>query len=124
MGLDVTVQFPAGGVPAWDAIKSHLARVGEAAPLRMIDGMPAFPDETPEPGWRELRVGAGGGMVTIRHTADSLACIVWGNADAVLLAARDRVVWACAAAGAGTVSTDTGAVSPTEFAQLSNIRPE
>ncbi len=122
MGQDRTIQFSAG-VPSWDAIRTQLARVGEPAPLRMIDGLPAFPDETPADGWRELRVAAGGNMVTLRRTADSITCVVWGNADAALLAAFARVVWACAEAGGGSVVTATAALSPTEFAHLSDIRP-
>lgn len=123
MGQDRTVRFRAGHVPAWGSIKSQLLRVGEPGTLRMIDGLPAFPDETPEPGWNELRVAAGGAMVTVRRGADSLACIVWGNADAVLLTSWNKFVWACASAGDGAVLTDSGAVSATEFAQLSDIRP-
>jgi len=122
MGLDRTVRFP-GGVPAWDAIKSQLARVGEPAPLRMIDGQPAFPDESPEANWRELRIGVATGMVTLRRGSDALTCVVWGNADAALLAALDRVLWACAAAGSGVIDTPSGSVSAENFAQLSNIRP-
>jgi hypothetical protein len=123
MGLDCVIRFPASGVPTWSAIKSQLARIGELAPLRMIDGMPAFPDELPEDAWRELRVGFAAGMVTIRRTGDSLNCIIWGNADAALLAARDRVAWACAAAGRGTIGAASGELSSDEFAQLSNISP-
>lgn len=123
MGLDRTVRFPAGQPPAWGAIKTHLLRVGEPGTLRMIDGLPAFPDESPDSEWRELRVAAGGAMVTVRRAGDALTCVVWSNADAQLLAARDRVAWACAAAGAGLVETDRGAVSAAEFAQLSDIRP-
>lgn len=123
MGLDRTVQFPAGVIPAWGAIKSQLARVGERGHLRMIDGLPAFPEEEPESGWRELRVAVGTGMVTVRRAGDEFTCVVWSNADANLLGARDRVVWACAIAGGGTVVTDAGAVSAAEFAQLSDIRP-
>ena len=123
MGLDRTVQFHAG-VPAWAAIKAQLARVGEPGLIRMIDGLPAFPDEAPEAGWRELRIAAGSGMVTVRQTVDSVTCIVWSNADPALLAARDRVAWACAEAGGGVIATETGAVSPAAFAQVSNIHPE
>lgn len=123
MGLDRTVRFPAGQTPAWDAIKAHLFRVGEPGTLRMIDGLPAFPDESPESNWRELRVAAGGAMVTVRRAGDTLTCVVWSNADAHLLATRDRVAWACAAAGAGLVETAGGVVSAGEFAQLSDIRP-
>ena len=123
MGLACTIRFPAGSVPAWDAIRGCLARVGAAAPLRMIDGLPAFPDESPEDGWRELRVGFASGMVTIRRTSDALNCIVWGNAEAELLAARDRVAWACAEAGGGTVVTPSGELTAAEFAQHSHIQP-
>ena len=123
MGLDCTIRFPAGSVPAWDAIKGQLARIGESAPLRMIDGQPAFPDESPEAGWREVRIGAGAGMVTVRRAADALTCVVWSNADSALLAARDRVAWACAAAGQGTVETPTGEASADEFARRCGISP-
>ncbi len=123
MGLDVTVRFPAGSVPAWDAIRSQLARVGESAPIRMIDGLPAFPDELPDDGWRELRIGTATGMVTVRRSGDALSCVIWGNADAVLLAARARVAWACAAAGNGTVEAPGGPVSSDEFAHLSGLSP-
>jgi hypothetical protein len=110
-------------VPAWDAIKDQLARLGELAPLRMIDGLPAFPDESPEAGWRELRVGFSAGMVTLRHGENSLSCVIWSNADAALLAARDRLAWACAAAGQGVVATATGEVSAEEFARQSGLSP-
>jgi len=68
MGLDRTIRFTSPDPPSWEAIRAQLARVGDAAPpVRMIDGQPAFPDETPEPGWREVRVGTAAGMVTIRR---------------------------------------------------------
>lgn len=123
MGLDRTIRFPAGAVPAWDAVKAQLARVGEAAPIRMIDGLPAFPDESPDENWRELRLGCATGMVTLRRGADSITCVVWSNADAVLLAARDRTAWACAAAGQGSITTDAGDVNADTFAQQCGIQP-
>jgi hypothetical protein len=123
MGLDCTIRFPTGSVPAWDAVRGQLARVGESAPLRMIDGLPAFPDESPEAGWRELRIGCAAGMVTLRRGSDTITCVVWSNADAGLLAARDRVAWACAAAGEGTIDTPDGASSAAEFARTLGISP-
>jgi hypothetical protein len=123
MGMDRTIRFPSGGIPSWDAIRDQLLRVGVAAPLRMIDGMPAFPDETPEPTWRELRVGTPAGMVTLRRGADSLSCVVWGNADAALTAAWDGVCWACAEAGHGTIDTPAGPVSAAEFAAATGLSP-
>jgi len=123
MGMDRTVRFPAGEPPAWEAIRDHLRRAGEDGALRMIDGLPAFPDETPEPGWRELRVGTAAGMVTVRRGPASLACVVWGNADDALRAAWDKVTWACAAAGAGVVETPSGPLSAAEFAASVGLPP-
>lgn len=123
MGLDCTVRFPAGAVPEWDLVKAQLLRVGEPGTLRMIDGMPAFPDETPEPHWRELRVGCAAGMVTVRRGTDALTCVIWSNADPALFAARDRVVWACCAAGSGLIGTAGGEVSCDEFARAQGISP-
>ena len=123
MGVDCTIRFPAGSVPAWDSVKSRLTRIGEAAPLRMIDGLPAFPDETPDEGWSELRIGFASGMVTLRKGAESLTCVVWGNADSTLFAARDLLAWACAAAGSGVIVTPSGEVPAPEFARLSGISP-
>ncbi len=54
--------------------------------LKMIDNLPAFPDEQPEEGWKELRVSSANGMMTLRRTRNSLDCIVWGNADGNLQA--------------------------------------
>jgi hypothetical protein len=89
----------------------------------MIDGLPAFPDECPPPGWRELRLGVPAGMVTLRRTADGFACIVWGNAEAKLIQSRDHVAWACAQAGNGTITTGNRSMSGEEFAQLVGISP-
>jgi hypothetical protein len=123
MGLELTVRFPTGHVPSWDDIRTRLAHVGESVSLRMIDGMPAFPDESPDANWRELRLGFTAGMVTLRRAHSSLSCVTWGNADAALLSARDRVAWACAAAGGGAVESSEGAVSADEFALKSGISP-
>jgi hypothetical protein len=117
MGLDCTVRFPAGETPAWDAIRSRLQQAGESGQLRMIDGLPAFPDEDPPDDWKELRVGTAGGMVTVRRGAGALTCVVWGTADPALDRGWRAVTWACAAAGAGVV----GDLDPDAFARLHGI---
>lgn len=124
MGLDRTVRFPIGIVPAWDGIRDRLLQIGRPVTLRMIDGVPAFPDETPGPGWRELRLGTAAGMVTLRSVASALTCVIWGNADSALLREWDAVCWACAAAGAGVVETPTGSFGADDFALEANLRPE
>lgn len=89
----------------------------------MIDGLPAFPYETPEDGWKELRIGMAAGMVTIRSGPDTLTCVVWGNAEGPLRAAWDKLCWACAAAGGGTIDTPSGSLSAVEFARSDGLSP-
>jgi hypothetical protein len=90
MGVERTVSLPSGE-PTWAAVAGELARTGPPPVVRMIDGLPAFPDETPADGWREVRVSLSGGMVTVRRQPGAWTCVVWGIDDPALLAARDRV---------------------------------
>jgi hypothetical protein len=94
MGQERVVRF-AGDPPEWDVIRARLAERGIVATLRMIDGMPAFPDEIPEASWKELRVGFASGMVTLRRGPNQLTCVVWGNADAGLLESWNALADAC-----------------------------
>lgn len=102
MGVERVVRFPAGGVPGWAEIAARLTAAGERPAFRMIDGLPAFPDEVPDPGWRELRVGLSGGMVTLHREPDAIRCVTWGTADPALMASFDLC---CRAIGGGG---DTG----------------
>lgn len=124
MGMDRTIRFSTTETPTWDAVRAQLRRVGEDGTLRMIDGLPAFPDEAPDPAWRELRVGTAAGMVTLRRRADALNCVVWGNADSALMAAWHKVIWACAAAGPGTVETPSGPLPAADYAASVGLSPE
>jgi hypothetical protein len=121
MGLDRTIRFPTTETPHWESIRAQLARVGISASFKMIDGLPAFPDEIPEPGWKELRLGVDGGMVTIRRGHGLFNCIIWGNADDSLQLAWSKVIWACASAGSGMIEMPTGTLSPDEFAEVSGL---
>ena len=123
MGMDRTIRFPGGATPSWEAIRAHLGSVGAQVSVRMIDGMPAFPEEIPEPTWRELRIGTAAGMVTIRRTEDALTCVIWGNADEALAADWNQVIWACASAGAGLIASPSGPVSAAEFGRSTGIQP-
>lgn len=115
MGAQRTIRFPAGRVPEWSEVAAKLAEIGPPAVVRMIDDMPAFPDEVPEPGWQDLRVGLTGGMVTLKRTADGFACVTWGDRDPALSKAWDDLCWAAAAAGGGTISDPAGDLSPDQF---------
>jgi hypothetical protein len=96
MGVEQTVTFPGGAVPAWREVQELLARSGFPVQLRMIDGELAFPDEMPTELWRKLRVGSAAGMVTLRRGPDAVTFVTWGNAEVPLLRARNALAWAFA----------------------------
>lgn len=96
MGVERAVSC-AGGVPDWPTVSARLAAAGQPAAVRMIDGLPAFPDEEPPADWRELRLGFAAGMVTVRRTPDGVRLVTWGTDDPKLAAA----VEACAAGWSG-----------------------
>ena len=102
MGMERVVTFPDAG-PSWAAVRERLSAAGAAVQMRMIDNLPAFPDEEPQDGWRELRVSLGGGMLTLRRGPGRLRVVVWGNADDAMKRDQETLVRACAEAGGGTV---------------------
>jgi hypothetical protein len=121
MGMTRTIRFPSTHILSWETISSHLQGIGLTGKIVMIDGLPAFPDEIPEPTWRELRLGFPAGTVTLRRSgAEELVAVVWGNADAALTSTWDRLSWACAAAG-GMIETEAGAIGPEAFAELRGL---
>jgi hypothetical protein len=95
MGMERIVQF-AGPPPTWAAIQKQLAVVGQPVAVRMIDGLPAFPDEFPPDDWREVRIGTPSGMMTLRKQEAGIAVVVWGNAVEKLQAEWEKVVEAVA----------------------------
>ena len=103
MGMERVVTFP-GAEPAWPAVRDRIAAAGRTVQMRMIDNLPAFPDEEPEAGWQELRVSLGGGMLTVRREPGRLRVVVWGNADEGLRQDQELLARACTEAGAGTLS--------------------
>src|SRR4051794_32259937 len=103
MGVEQTVTLPGDKHLPWAALNERLAGRGYPVQLRMIDGVPAFPDEEPATDWRELRAGTPAGMVTLRRSTSGISVIVWGNADPALAMAANAVVWAVADAGDGKV---------------------
>src|SRR6516164_8085286 len=111
MGMDQKVVFAAERLPEWLLLASFLAERGLPLKLMMIDGELAFPEGTPSPPWRELRVGTSLGMVTLRREADGITLVTWGNADLGLRQAWNAVAWALARLTNGTVQTMAGALS-------------
>lgn len=107
MGVERVIRF-AADVPTWSAVAAKLSEVGETPALRMIDGLPAFPDEVPEATWQELRIGLAGGMVTLRRSGTEVRIVTWGATDLGLTRSWDLLCWAVAAAGSGLVVTPDG----------------
>lgn len=103
MGVERVVEHAGDVVPSWPAILAELQLRGESPALRMIDGMLALPDEQPEDGWRELRLGFAGGMLTLRRSPGQLACVMWGNAGPELQASAEKLCEAAATATGGTL---------------------
>ncbi len=111
----LSATFADGRAPSWPAACALLARRGYPIQMRMIDGLPAFPDEAPPDNWREVRVAAAGGMVTVRREGNLLRFVVWTNAGAELRQAANAVAWACAEVGAGRIDTAEGLAGATAF---------
>jgi hypothetical protein len=92
MGLEVTVR-PRRSLA--DALAA-LGATGLPCEVLMIDGQ-LRPPSSPVPAtWEEARLRTPAGMVTVRRRGDDLALAVFGNADAALLAARERIAAALA----------------------------
>lgn len=123
MGISHEIRFQGATAPDWGSIRERLQSAGETPTLRMIDGLPAFPDEVPEAGWKELRVGLAGGMVTLRRTADGFICVAWGTTDDALVRSWNCLAWACAAAGDGGISTSQGFLPAADFARSTGLSP-
>jgi|SRR5262245_40963835 len=117
MGQELTVTIPDGAALPWAALVERLAGRSFPIQLRMIDGLPAFPDEQPPDDWRELRAGTPAGMVTLRRTPAGVGVVVWGNADGALRAAASALAWAAADATGGSVASPAGPQSADAFAR-------
>ena len=116
MGLRRTISFPTDSRPAWESVCAAFRTDSESPAVRMIDDLPAFPDEIPEPGWKELRISLSGGMVTIRTASAGWECSIWGNADAPLIRSWNLTCFVLASVGQGTVELENGpSVSASEF---------
>ena len=119
MGLSRTVTFSTDSRPTWESVRLAAATLGETPVVGMIDNLPAFPDEIPDPYWTDLRLALSSGMVTIRSTPSGWIVSIWGNADEALRRCWNIVLWAIASAGQGSLILDDGrAVLAEEFRHL------
>src|SRR5262245_7354738 len=102
MGMERVVTFSGAG-PSWVAVRHRLSAAGVAVQMRMIDNLPAFPNEEPPDDWRELRVTLGAGMITVRREPGRVRLTVWGNADDELRRHQELLAKSFADAGGGEV---------------------
>jgi hypothetical protein len=123
MGLQQAITFVEPAPPLWPALADWLAGRGYPVQVRMIDGELAFPDEAPPDGWRELRLGTPGGMVTLRRQPGRIDLVIWGNADAANRQAANALALALATLTAGRVVTDAGDFPAEEFRRTADLPP-
>ena len=87
MGLEIKVD---GAADVAQAI-ARLAGEGFPCAVLMVDGQLVMPRAPLPAAWREVRLKTPAGMVTLARKADGIAVLVFGNADAPLVAAQERV---------------------------------
>ena len=121
MGMDQKVLFESKRLPGWAEFVDLLANRKFPIQLRMIDGELALPDETPPHDWRELRVSTSAGMITLRHDADGITLVIWGNADANIRQAWNALTWAFANLTGGSVRSATGEMPLADFAETAEL---
>jgi len=61
------------------SVAKVLASVSDSWCLRLVDGLPAFPDEAVPEEFNEIRLGLGGNMVTIKAVASGLNLVTWSG---------------------------------------------
>jgi hypothetical protein len=89
----------------------------------MIDGELAFPDEEPPEQWRELRVAAADGMVTLQRGNAEVTFVTWGNAESRMRQLWNALTWAFAHAGAGLVRCGEGSMDAASFRRTAELPP-
>ena len=89
MGLELVV---AGGAarPLGSLVES-LAAAGVAATIIMIDGGLVAPGAPLPAAWRDVRLRAAEGTVTVARRGADLAVVVFGNADEALRSLQMRI---------------------------------
>ena len=96
MGMQVSVPGANPQVVAQAATEQGLA-------LRMVDNLPAFPDEAVPDEFQEIRLAGPSGMISVRSGPQGLTLVVWGNAEEALRAALAKLAGRLAELSSGTV---------------------
>lgn len=104
MGMDIKVRSKS--IPSWESWTVLLTSRNALVQMRMIDNMPAFPDETPPEDWRDVRVNILGNMITLRRETDGVRLVTWGNTEGEAVRAWRLAAWAIARASDGMIQID------------------
>lgn len=88
MGMEVSLP---GNHWTWPQIQNAMRSFDPPAVLKMADGLLVFPDEEPQPDWKELRLGFPSGMITLRRESGALKLVTWGQISPELEGARSRL---------------------------------
>ena len=121
MGMDRRIAVPPNTSFDWRRASAFFAARRFPLKMMMIDGQLAFPDEEPPATWQELRVGAPGGMVTLRREPDGIRVVTWGNAAGPMLESWNALCWGLAVAFGGTIEHEGMSRSPDEFLKTAAI---
>ncbi len=121
MGQTLQIESPDGSALEWPAFVVALAEYRLAPVVRMIDGLPAFPDEIPGEGWREVRVSAADGMITIHASPTGYRFTIWNDTASSFVNAWQTLVYVAAQQIGGSVVLGDARVSPEKFAQLHQL---
>ncbi len=116
LGIERTIRPAATTILSWPRLVERLAALGEVPVVRMIDGLPAFPDEVPADEWQELRLSLAGGMVTIRWAGADFRCVTWGTSDDALRQSWDKLCFAIATVVEGQIVEEGHSQTATDFA--------
>jgi hypothetical protein len=94
MGMELVV--PRGASQSLTVILEALAAAGIAVTVIMIDGGLQAPGGPLPPAWRDVRLRAAEGTVTLARRGADVAVVVFGNADPGLRALQARIAAALA----------------------------
>lgn len=80
-----------------------LASIDDGWKLRLVDGLPALPDETVPPEFQELRLALSGEMVTVVSEPFGYRLVTWSTASPEFQMAVNRIMEQLVFTGGGTI---------------------
>ena len=90
MGMTIEVTRAPDSVSI-KALLAALSAAGFPTTIMMIDGQLVMPNAEPPPSWRDVRLRTPGGTVTLARRDSSIGVVIFGNADANMQQAQQRV---------------------------------